>query len=216
MAKVRTLLDLQDALDREWSWRIFELTVLKGSLGRKHGKAENSLLRANVSMLYAHWEGFIKQAAGHYLEFVSRKGLRSRTAADAFTYLSLKRTISDFHEVRNPSVGLEIFRQLKAVITGNEPVRFSTSVDTGSNLNSVRFQSILASVNVDQAKYLVYFNLIDELLLARRNSIAHGEFLDIDEASFLQTYSDTIMLMRWFKDDLENAATLASYEIGIR
>lgn len=84
-------------------------------------------------------------------------------------------------------------------------------MDTGSNLNSVRFSGILASVGIDGDRYSAYFNLIDELLLGRRNSIAHGQFLNVDAQSFEETFKSTLMIMRWFKDDLENAASLGTY-----
>ena len=111
MAKIRTIQDLQDALDKELSWRIFELSHLRKALALPGQKEQASLIRASVAMLYAHWEGFIKQSASYYLDYVNRKGLCANNASDPFIYLWLKKVIGEMAESKSPSFGLAAFKK---------------------------------------------------------------------------------------------------------
>ena len=60
---VRTINELQDALDSTLSWRRVELSALKGMIEQHESRSQSlpagrSLRRAGIAMLYAHWEGF--------------------------------------------------------------------------------------------------------------------------------------------------------------
>ena len=75
---IRTLEQLYDKLSDELTWRKKELTSLK-LLSESSGIATDrqiALLRALVALLYAHWEGFIKNASSAYIEYVSFQRLR--------------------------------------------------------------------------------------------------------------------------------------------
>ena len=46
----------------------------------------------------------------------------------------------------------------------------------------------------------------------RRNKIAHGEYVDLEAEDFRTLADDVLKMMRDYKTDLENAASLASYK----
>ena len=71
----RTIEILQKNLDEDMAWRIRELSILKTKIPRQKGTEQDVLIRAGITTLYAHWEGFIKYAAECYLQFVSLKKL---------------------------------------------------------------------------------------------------------------------------------------------
>ena len=48
-----------------------------------------SLRRAGVALLYAHWEGFTKEACQAYLEFVVKRKLKYGEMSDAFIITSV-------------------------------------------------------------------------------------------------------------------------------
>jgi len=55
--KIRTLSQLEDFLDREFSWRLKEIADLR-FLARFSGRLrKNTMVRAGVPLLYAHWGG---------------------------------------------------------------------------------------------------------------------------------------------------------------
>jgi len=151
MAKIRSLTILQEELDRELGWRIHELSFLRRQILGAKDSAESAYIRAGISMLYAHWEGFIKASASYYLEYVNFKKTKFSTAADAFAYLSVKRDIDEMSKARDHSFGLKVYRDLMKKVVSDEPLYFSTDIDTGSNLNSRRFLSILSATGIPES-----------------------------------------------------------------
>ena len=91
-------------------------------------------------------------------------------------------------------------------------LQISSAVNTGSNLTSTVFCNIAASIDIDTSTYETKFNLIDSSLVDRRNKIAHGEYLEIGGNDFSSLIDDMLGLMRLYKTDLENAASLESYK----
>lgn len=69
--KIRTLNDLQDMIDAEMAWRKKELYALKSNIQSSRAFAKETALRSGIALLYAHWEGAIKNIAYYYLIFVS-------------------------------------------------------------------------------------------------------------------------------------------------
>lgn len=76
--KIRTESQLSDAIDNDLIWRKKELTQLKFLLESVAGRGdrESTVLRGAVTLVYAHWEGFVKLAGLSYLEYVSGQRLR--------------------------------------------------------------------------------------------------------------------------------------------
>jgi MAE_28990/MAE_18760-like HEPN len=66
MKRLQTQNQLQDFLDAELSWRVKEISTLKAAIKSSAFISEQTLVRASVALLYAHWEGFIKSAATGY------------------------------------------------------------------------------------------------------------------------------------------------------
>ena len=59
--------------------------------------------------------------------------------------------------------------------------------------------------------YETKFNLIDESLVRRRNKVAHGDYLDLGAADFRSLADEILQMMRDYKTDLQNAASMAAY-----
>ena len=96
MEKIRNADHLYDKLDQDFAWRRKELTFLNKNI--KNAKAHNlqTNLRCGVVLLYAHWEGFIKNAAENYLKFVATtvaaKGITYNELDNCFIALAFKKT----------------------------------------------------------------------------------------------------------------------------
>lgn len=161
-------------------------------------------------MLYAHWEGFIKNAANAYVIFVSARGMKTRELQDSFIALSIKTKLSLMGESGKSSVAVPTIAHFMSLL--DKPASLpTTGITAEGNLKSEVFVNIAGWLGIDVAKYSARFNLIDETLLASRNKIAHGEYLSISADRF-ETLADEILeLMVWFKTDLENAAALKSF-----
>lgn len=84
-------------------------------------------------------------------------------------------------------------------------------IDTGSNLNSKIFSSILTTVGLSATTYETKYNYIDAELLGRRNRIAHGDYLDVDEDTIEEMADLVVGLLRDVKTDIENAIIMRAY-----
>jgi hypothetical protein len=85
-------------------------------------------------------------------------------------------------------------------------------INTKSNLSSEVMDEILSIIGIDKNCYQTKSNFIDESLLARRNSIAHGEYLDLNSESYKGVSDTVVSLLRQFKNDIENNASQALYK----
>lgn len=208
MAKLRSLGELQDHLDADLAWRIKEVGILRGSLSGESSLSKSTLIRANLTLLYAHWEGFVKSSSSGYLEYVSRRGLRYCDLIDCFIFIGLKRHLIGLVETKGAASGQEALIFVREMLETVGTLSFAGAIKTDSNLSSSVFDNIAKSVGIATLRYESYYKLIDESLVKRRNQIAHGEYLDIEEPDVRALADNVLKLMRWFKTDIENAASL--------
>ncbi|NDW53616.1 MAE_28990/MAE_18760 family HEPN-like nuclease [Aliiroseovarius sp. PrR006] len=213
MAKIRTLSDLQDRLDKELAWRLKEVAVLKTAVQKASGQAQVAQVRAGVTILYAHWEGFVKQASTQYLEYICRSGTKYSELQDAFVFLGLRKQISRIAVSSKTKAGIEAIEFMRKGLGETASFDYQSAIDTASNLSSTVFEDIATSVAIDPKPYTPYSKLIDESLLNRRNKIAHGEFLDLDAKSWKELSDEVLILLRMFKTDIENCATMRSFKL---
>jgi hypothetical protein len=210
---IRTLNNLSTELANALAWRKKELSTLYLSLSRSRPHEASALRRASVPILYAHWEGFAKQAATLYLEFVARRNLTYRQLTTNFVAIACRQTLKEMAA----SDRTDIHSQLVEFLLFNQDERaripFSTIVDTKSNLNSATLKNIAITIGIPySSNWTTKEPLIDGGLLKLRNDIAHGKKVEVDPESFEQLYR-LIMdgLLDQFKDTIENAATLEIY-----
>ncbi|MDF3135315.1 MAE_28990/MAE_18760 family HEPN-like nuclease [Pseudomonas extremaustralis] len=215
MSKIRTLSILQDSLDNGLAWRVKEIANLKISVRGSPSLSARTVVRAGVPLLYAHWEGFVKQASQDYLSYVTSQRLTYGELASCFVVFGTKKHLSTITSSRQASVNIEVVNFFRKCNTDRADLVLSNAIDTQSNLNSDVFQNIALSLGVPVNPYSSYFNLIDESLLARRNKIAHGEYLDLNEEDFRNLSNEVIKLLRNYKTDIENLASLGAYKINV-
>jgi len=211
--KVRTLEELSDCLTSDLAWRKKELSLLlSAARSNKGGMAHReAMIRSAITVLYAHWEGFIKLAATSYLDFVSRRRLRYEELQDSLCLLAIR---SEFRL----AAGSDKFSRLMAIAnfflnrqkeTSNLPV--DTAISTRSNLSSIVLKELVSILSLDYDPYETKEKLIDRSLLYYRNNIAHGRELYPSLELLEELYSEIIGLMNLFKNQLENAAMTGGY-----
>lgn len=213
--KLRTASAAQDQIDAEFAWRLKEIADLKLQASHAIGERRKTIIRSGVPLLYAHWEGFIKASAQHFINFVSNQNITYRELAPCFIVRSLRGHIASLSGMGSYAQTIAGVDHLLASLNKLSELSPNSPVATSSNLNSERFIDLAVSIGVDITPYSAKRNLIDSSLLKRRNKIAHGEYLDIDERSFIDLCDEVIALLRQFKNDLENAVTLKSYMVVV-
>jgi MAE_28990/MAE_18760-like HEPN len=214
MSKIRTINDLSDRLSEDLAWRKIELSALKGLIERREFELRKNkvLTRSGIAILYAHWEGYIKCAATNYLEFVSmQKSLKYCDLTDNFIAIAMKSKLDEASNANQSTIHNEVIKFLIESMEERIKIPREGVIKTGSNLSSDILRQILALVGIEYQPYEMKQVLIDEKLLAKRNYIAHGEFLDVDVDSYRELHQEVIEMMDLFKDQIENHAQQKLY-----
>ncbi|MFZ2854929.1 MAG: MAE_28990/MAE_18760 family HEPN-like nuclease [Rhodocyclaceae bacterium] len=212
--KIRSISQLQDELDSGFGWRVKEIAALKMSVESKSMSiAQATLIRAGVPLLYAHWEGFIKKSSQDYLEYVGNQRLKYSELSSCFVVFGAKKHLSHVVESRRAEVNIAAVDFFRSCPDTRADLVLSNAINTKSNLKSEVFVDIALSLGVPIDSYDAYFKLIDESLLARRNAIAHGEYLDLDANAFRALADEVINLLRMYKTDLQNLASVGAFRL---
>ncbi|MEO5329604.1 MAG: MAE_28990/MAE_18760 family HEPN-like nuclease [Magnetococcus sp. THC-1_WYH] len=209
--KLKTLTDLQNFLDSDFSWRSKEISSFNLEVKSPRSKPQKSVIRAGVVLLYAHWEGFIKNASRGYLTFINNKGKVYSDLDMRFLAIGVKNKIGDLRDSQQTYSNLETIKYILEANSKKTKLDFDKAIDMESNLSSSVFKNIAFSIGIDISLYSQRFQLIDARLLKQRHAIAHGEKTDIDKGSYIDLSKEVIGLMRQFKTDIENAASTEKY-----
>lgn len=214
MSSIRTEAQLQDILDKEFSWRLKEISDLKFLVKSGQNIRTTSALRAGIPVLYAHWEGFIKNAAASYIEYVNNQRLPYSELKSCFIVLGIKRHLDTLADSKSAIGLVGALEFVRSNMDEQAKLKVNSVVRTESNLSSKVFSNIGVAIGLDLQWYEPRYNLIDESLLKRRNSIAHGEYLDVAADGFWSLANEVILLLRSFKTDIENAVALKAYRVA--
>ena len=212
--KIRTINNLQDAIDSEMAWRKKELSALKSNIQSSRSFAKETALRAGIALLYAHWEGAIKNIAYYYLVYVSFQKVPYNKLKNNFLAVTLKQKLLQFEGTNKTTLQTAIINSIFEI--SNEPFQIPTEkiISTNSNLNSAIFKEIMCTIGLKTDYYEQSYKIIDEVLLNMRNNIAHGERLeniDLDEKRYNEIHDIIFDLINHFSVQVLNAACLNIY-----
>ena len=212
MRKIRSLTNLADALAAEIRMAQEGTPWPKNHSHRERENPQPRLVHcAAVTLLYAHWEGSVKQAAGYYLEFVARQRLRHEQLSRHFLAMAIRRLIHNAATTTKIQPCLEVVEFFRSRLTGRSKIRAKYGVDTKSNLKSAVFREIVTCLGLDYTRFATKEKLIDEKLLANRNQIAHGQYLLVTHDDYLDLHDEVLGIMQELQDQIENAAFAGSY-----
>lgn len=214
--KIRTSTQLSDTLSRELSWRKTELSELRSLIDKSqssNSKYTKLLLRSAIALLYAHFEGYIKKAGNHYLEYVRMQRLKYDELSDIFFTIALKQRFLFHYGSKKYSPFNEVTHFLRNSTGESAKFDHKSIIDTESNLSSPVFKEIVFTLGLDYSIFEGSEKLIDVKLLAKRNHIAHGEEIDIDMDDYQLVHDRVIQILENFRDQIENSVALKKYKI---
>lgn len=209
--RIRTLDQLSETLGDDLRWRKRELTTAKFMLEKSRSHEKEFMLRAGICLLYAHWEGFVKLAATSYVSFVALRGLRYRDLSANFVALGLRQQIRNAGQSNRPTIHTELTERLMSDLSERSRIDWENSVDTRSNLNGEALREILTLLGLSSEAYSSKEQLLDKKLLAKRNSVAHGDWVEIDPDDYDILHTEIIGLIDRFNTDVQNAAATEQY-----
>ncbi|MFM5942726.1 MAG: MAE_28990/MAE_18760 family HEPN-like nuclease, partial [Dolichospermum sp.] len=134
---MRTLEQLSDKLAQELAWRKKELSILKSLIDSKSSETakRNALLRSGITMLYAHWEGFVKVSANSYVEFVAMQKLSYNQLANNFIALAMKDQLDQAKETEKATIYNEVAEFFMTRLNERSVIKYEFRITT-SNLSS--------------------------------------------------------------------------------
>ena len=211
--KIRTLTQLTDALDKDLAWRKKELIFLKSLIDTHQSKpTESTFIRSGLTILYAHWEGFVKNAATLYLEFICRQNLSYEDLIPNIVALAIRVRLDQARETNKAIVHTDLAKFFMTELSEKCSISWKEAINTQSNLNSTVLHNIILALGLDYLPYQTKANLIDEALLASRNAIAHGQYLQIDYDGYVNLYHEMLNLIELLRNQIDNAAAMKLYQ----
>lgn len=128
-----------------------------------------------IAMVYAQFEGFVKDALQHYVEFVEVQGILQSEATPCLVAYCWR---PSFRKMRAKS-GLEdqIRFTEDRIATLAKPLKFGRTertIDTQSNLRFKVLDELAKTLGLDRTHLTSQKNKL-EALVNKRNSIAHGD-----------------------------------------
>ncbi|MFD5744799.1 MAE_28990/MAE_18760 family HEPN-like nuclease [Streptomyces massasporeus] len=210
--KIRTTEHLYDFISADLSWRKKELSVFKGQVEKAESGIRPALLRASIALLYAHWEGFVKNCAHAYLCYLASLKLSYLQLRPELAALAMRARLEEFETTNRSLIHATLVRDIRENASSRAKIPTSRdAVRTFSNLNYDRLCDILCSVGCDFSRYTPYQDLIDEQLLAARNRIAHGEEDYIRLTDWDDVRVEIIRMMDDISTQVLNSATQKGY-----
>lgn len=200
--KIRSIDELQDAIDDDYTWRFREINIMKDELDRvkDKGKKVESLARATIILAYAHWEGFVKSSTTFFFEYLKRLSLNRSQLSDKFYAASLRHICDG----RNMADAVEEIK--KCLIDPSYKFQYNETVlvSTESNLNYSVLTKIANNIGLDISPLESKRQLLDAKILGERNKCAHGEKVYTDFQSGMDIADAAISLMQLFKTQMQN------------
>lgn len=182
------LQQIQSDLD----WREAELALLRKQLALSKGRGvEVALLRANMAMIYAHYEGFCKFALGIYIDALEKIALKRGQLKWAIAASSLRNFHQELKGISDPGEFFtKIFLELEDKLA--EKASFPRP-DHIANLWPNLLLEWLARLGLDRGEIEVHRARL-ESLVSNRNQIAHGKRLIVKDLKELDQYGEAASL----------------------
>ena len=144
--KARTETEVLEFLDEEFAWRRKELSEVCADVS---SAASNARVRAGTTLLYAHWEGFVKAASEAYVEFVARRRFQYKQLCPGFLALALRTRLNAFARTDDVSAHVAFVDFILGDLGSHARLPKLGAIKTGANLNSQRLKAIILTLGLD-------------------------------------------------------------------
>jgi hypothetical protein len=210
--KIRAVSELLDFLGDRKQARKRELVSLSHDLSFPRGTPDARLCRAAVMLSYAHWEGFVKDAARAYVRLVSHKSRNLADLTQSFQALVCRQELLAAQPAtKRIQPHIMLVKRFTDDANRSCSIDAEAAIDTESNLSSTVFENICFCVGLDfHSFWATYGPFIDDLL-RNRCCVAHGELYTPPATYAKETVTFSIVAIDRFSTEIENAAVQQKY-----
>lgn len=209
--KIKTIENLEDALDKHLAWRKQEMLNLKTLIDRGDD-ARIMLIRAGMALLCAHFEGFIKDASYDYLSFVANQNICYKDLQEVFSIWKIHSLIEECAKSSKYSIQARVLEKYNALSSEPFSINKKLMINTHSNPSTEVLKELLLTLGVETDIFRTKANYIDSSLLANRHSIVHGERTNLAYDDFSVTFDIIMRILDDYKDFLIDAAAEEAYK----
>ena len=201
---------MEDLLQRDLSWRRKEIANLYLAAISTQAESQSRAVRSGILLAYAHLEGFSRYAVRSYLIYIQGRNLSYGELANNLLALKISRMVSQGTAKASyyrASVDLLITALSSPAILPNPDV-----ISAKSNLSYAQFCELLFCVNIDPEPFSLRQRFFDEVLLDRRNAIAHGEFRRPSVDDYIEIHNGVLDLLDKLEEVIVQAAVGERYK----
>jgi len=226
---MQSLEDLLTKLDGEYSWRLKELISMKSliyqeekekskiftltsSIYQEEIEKSKIFIRTSLVFLYAHWEGFVRKATEYYLDYINDQGHNYGELNQNLIALALK---NKGMQLDQNSDNIDRYYEAVSFVLNRSSfqVKLSSSkvIKDTSILNSKQFKNLLRILGLSAKHYELKEKKLDEILIKKRNNIAHGKHNYVNLEDFEFVYEMVVDFLNYFKDQIFDSAQHVQY-----
>lgn len=210
--KIRSSEELVDFIAARKQIRKRELVSLSEDLTPRGAKPPALVCRVAVVMSYAHWEGFVKEAASCYLHLVTHKTKSLDSLAQNFQALACQQELATGQKAtKRIGPHIAIVKRFTDEISNSVRLDPDTAIDTESNLNSEVLENICESLGVDYKETWSTSGPFIDDLFTTRCGLAHGEIFAPESDAAAEFVRFTLSALDTFGAQVENAAIKQAY-----
>jgi hypothetical protein len=204
---------LENALYEDLGWRRKELSSLYlSALGAKpDSDAQSRAVRAGIVLAYAHLEGFSRQSIRSYFVYVKDKALKYSELAPNFLALKISQMVSQ--STTNASYYGDAVALLTQRLQEDAELPEPEVISAKSNLTFGRLSEMLYCINLSPNSLATKQHFLDNILLDRRNAIAHGEFRKPTLEDYVDVHCEVLDMLDVLHELLVTSAIAKAYRI---
>lgn len=213
---VRTLAELETFLDEALAWRRAELTALVAEASRQEKLAAEApltraLSRSGAALLYAHWEGYAKEACEAYLDFVAVRRLRYEELGDGLLLTALKGLLRRV-ESGDPTAHVDAMDLVRRPREARARVPRKSVINTRANLRYEVLVEMCEAVGLPTDDFVTRRHFIDRAICDARNEISHGRLYYSDAETFERHTKDVLRMLDTLRTTIIRHARVSLYK----
>lgn len=203
---------LQSKLDRSLAKRKTELASQRATVLRAAAEAP-VLRRSGITLIYAHWEGFFREACEGYLELVGSTARRVHELTPTFQAMAMRGQIRRFGasgKTADHVQLIDLIRRETRPPSSERRLPWRRAFRLG-NMKPESMREAIECLGLDYDPFALQEHQLIRRIRRTRNLIAHGRGVPVDQTTYDELHRGTIDLLDVLRDQVLDASSTAAY-----